>query len=101
MSVVSRFAFGSGLKVIRQQVDQFSGNGYGFDGGAMMQINPVLNLGFTLKNILAPHIKIRNEKDQYPLDARLGSRWQANRKLMVALDVNQTAHRTAKVRFEA
>ncbi|MCG3204484.1 MAG: hypothetical protein KCHDKBKB_01199 [Elusimicrobia bacterium] len=95
----NRFSLGSSLKVIRQQVDEFSATGYGFDGAAMMKINPKLNLGLTLRNILAPKIKLRNQTDTYPLDLRLGARWQMAAKWMLAADINQTADRTAKIRL--
>ncbi|MCG3204487.1 MAG: hypothetical protein KCHDKBKB_01202 [Elusimicrobia bacterium] len=95
----NRFSIGSSFKVIRQQVDEFSGTGYGLDGAAMMKLNPLLSVGLTLRNVLAPHIKLRHESDRYPYDIRLGSRWQATRKLMIATDFNQTSGRSIKVRL--
>ncbi len=94
-----RWSIGSGLKVIRQQVDDFSGTGYGLDGSAMYRLNPSLNFGLILRNVLAPHIKLRDETDRYPLEVRLGGRWQATRKLMVATDLDRAAGRSVKPRL--
>lgn len=96
-----RLSLGSGMKVIREQVDNFSSTGYGLDGAALLKVNSVLTMGLTLRNLLAPTLKLRNENDRYPLDLRVGSRWQANRKLMVAMDLNQTANRSIKFRLGA
>lgn len=94
-----KLSLGSNFKVIRQQVDEFSATGYGLDGAALVKVNPVLNVGVTLKNVLAPHIKLRNKTDRYPLDIRVGSRWQATSKLMIATDLNQTTGRSIKLRL--
>ncbi len=91
-----RYSLGSTFKIIREEVASFAGTGYGLDGGAQMRVNRVLNLGATLRNVLAPAIKLRNEKDAYPLDLRVGARWQAHKKLMVAFDLDQTVGRSPK-----
>ncbi len=94
-----RLSLGSSLKVIKEQVDSLSATGFGFDGGAHMRISPTLNMGFVLRNIWAPRLKLRNENDQYPFDMRLGTRWQAFRKIMIATDLDKTVGRSIKLRL--
>jgi tetratricopeptide (TPR) repeat protein len=99
IQVGSRLSLGSSLKVIRQQVDVYAATGYGLDGAAMFQIFPTLQAGLVVRNVLAPSIKLRSESERYPLDIRLGTKWQAMRKLTVGVDFDKTGGRSLKPIF--
>lgn len=96
MELNSRWSVGSTLKVIREEVDAFSGTGIGLDGGMMLRLSPSFQMGLTFRNVLAPKITLRHEADRYPFDARLGLKWQALKKLMVAVDLDKTTGRSIK-----
>jgi len=96
MEVNDRLSLGSTLKIIREDVASFSGTGYGLDGGAQMRINPNVNVGMTVRNVLAPSIKLRDEKDPYPFEVRAGAKWLALKKLTMAFDLDKTAGRSLK-----
>jgi tetratricopeptide (TPR) repeat protein len=93
----SRWSFGSSLKVIRQQVDTYSGTGYGLDVAAMFRLVPAVQMGLTVRNMLAPRITLRSESDRFPLNARLGVKWQATRKLLIGTDLDQVTGRSTKL----
>ncbi len=91
------WSVGSSLKVIHQQVDTYSGTGYGLDGAAMLHVSPTLQTGLVIHNVLAPTIKLRSDADRYPLDFRLGTKWQAMQKLLVDVDFDKEGGRSLKL----
>ncbi len=91
-----RLSLGVTMKVVREQVDTFTGIGVGADLGTMVRLSPTLQLGVAAHNLIAPEVKLRSAKDRYPLDLRGGFRLQALRRLMIAADVNQTKGRSLK-----
>ncbi len=92
----SALSVGSSLKVIRQQVDTYAATGYGLDGSAMFRLSPTIQIGAVVRNILAPKIKLRSESETYPLDIRLGTKWQVTHKLLMAVDADKTTGRSLK-----
>jgi len=50
-----------------------------------------------LRNVIGPNVKLRSDGERYPLTVRLGTKWQAGRKLLVATDLDKTAGRSMKV----
>lgn len=97
ISVGNRLMLGSAVKVIRENIDTYSGTGYGLDGAAMFHVTPRIKAGLVLHNILAPSITLRNRKDTYARDVRLGTEFQAFKKTTFAVDVNQTEDRGTKI----
>lgn len=97
MSVGETMDIGSSVKFVRQQIDTFSDTGYGLDLGAMWRMNSVLRLGFTARNVLAPEIKLKSQKESYARDYRAGLGFQALRKLLVAMDLSKTDERAVKI----
>lgn len=95
IEINEKYAVGSSFKVIREEVASFTGTGYGLDGGALMRVRPNLQLGATLRNVLAPSVKLRNEKDTHPLGLRAGAKWTL-KKFLVAFDLDKTANRSIK-----
>jgi hypothetical protein len=71
-SVNPRFALGANVKLIRQQVEDFSGTGVGFDAGALMNVTPTVRVGASILNIAGPGITLRSTKETYPIEFRGG-----------------------------
>jgi tetratricopeptide (TPR) repeat protein len=97
IDISRRLSLGSSLKVIHEQVDTYAATGYGLDGAAMFRVSPAVQAGFVMRNVLAPKLTLRNEADKYPLDVRLGAKWQAMRKLMVGADLDKEQGRSTKI----
>lgn len=97
IDINDRLALGGTAKFIQEKVDAFSGTGYGLDGGLMYRLRPNLQAGLTFRNILAPRIKLDQENDTYPFEARLGVRTMVFRHLLVATDLSQTQGRSVKL----
>ncbi len=91
-----RWAVGSTLKGVRQEIDKFSATSFGIDLGTLYQFDERLQFGLSLRNVLAPSIKLRNTAERYPLDTRLGVKFQALKRLMLTTDLDQTQGRSLK-----
>ncbi|MGE5176758.1 MAG: PorV/PorQ family protein [Hyphomicrobiales bacterium] len=71
-SMNPRFAVGANVKLIRQQVEDFSGTGVGFDAGALMNVTPTIRVGASVLNIAGPGVTLRSTKETYPIEFRGG-----------------------------
>ena len=68
----TRFAIGTNVKVIRQAVEEASSNGVGFDLGAVYQVTPAVKVGVSALNLGGPNLTLRDTKETYPLEFRVG-----------------------------
>lgn len=71
-NVNPRFALGANVKLIRQQVEDFSGTGVGFDLGGLMNVTPTIRIGASVLNLGGPGITLRDTKETYPIEFRGG-----------------------------
>lgn len=94
-----RWSLGYTIKGVRQEIDTASDIGYGVDIGALHRIFPSMQMGLTARNLLSPKIRLRSETDTYPLDLRLGLKWQAGRRLIFSTDLANTKDRSTKLYF--
>ncbi len=65
-------AAGGTLKIVSQTLMNVSGTGLGLDAGIMYHPWPFLNMGLAFRNLLAPVIQLKDEKEQYPMNLVLG-----------------------------
>ncbi|MCK5218863.1 PorV/PorQ family protein [bacterium] len=65
-------AAGGSLKIVSQTLMNVSGTGFGLDAGIMYHPWPFLNAGLIFRNLLAPVIQLKDEKEEYPLNMVLG-----------------------------
>ena len=66
------WSVGANLKLARQSVEDFSGNGMGFDLGVMGEITPNLRVGASALNIGGPTITLRAKEESYASEYRGG-----------------------------
>jgi hypothetical protein len=79
-----RFSLGGNVKWVRQSVEEWSGNGLGFDVGALMNVTPSLRVGASILNLGGPNITLRETDERYPIELRggLGARVLGGRGLV-------------------
>ncbi len=70
--ITPQLAAGGTLKIVSQTLMNISGTGFGLDAGLMYHPWPFLNTGLTFRNLLAPAIQLKEEKEQYPMNLVLG-----------------------------
>jgi hypothetical protein len=67
-----KLAVGTNVKIVRQEVEAFSGGGVGFDVGAMFQATPSLRIGVSALNVSGPSVRLRDVDETYPMEFRGG-----------------------------
>jgi len=67
-----RFAVGTNVKLIHQSVESSSGNGLGFDLGAIYEVRPGIKVGASVLNLGGPNLTLRDTKETYPVEFRGG-----------------------------
>lgn len=84
---------GVGSKYVRQTLADKSAAGYGADAGAVLNFfRDRFSIGFAMDNILAPHIKLSDQKETFTRVGRVGVLTTAplwGRKLTVTADVSK------------
>lgn len=90
------WSFGTTLKGVRQEIDTYTGTGYGLDTGAMFHLHPKFQAGLMLDNLVAPQLSLKSTKERYPREVRLGGQYRPWQKLLVALDMSKTEKRSFK-----
>src|SRR5262245_26025513 len=86
-----RLAVGTNLKLVQQSVEDFSGQGFGFDLGGTYDITPTIRLGMSVANLGGPNLKLRDTEESYPVQMRGGAAAQIlNGRAMIALQVDQS-----------
>ena len=71
-SVNTRLAIGTNVKLVRQSVEDFTGNGVGFDVGGIYSLTPAIKVGASVLNLGGPNITLRDSKETYPIEFRGG-----------------------------
>ena len=71
-ALTPRVALGVNSKLVRQSIEDFSGGGFGFDVGGIMNVTPTIRLGASVLNLGGPNIKLQNTKETYPSQFRGG-----------------------------
>ncbi|HEX7077649.1 MAG TPA: PorV/PorQ family protein [Candidatus Eisenbacteria bacterium] len=71
-SLNPRFALGANVKLVRQQVEDFSGTGVGFDLGAITNVTPTIRIGASVLNLGGPNLTLRDTQEKYPIEFRGG-----------------------------
>jgi len=67
-----RLAVGTNVKLIHQSVESSSGNGLGFDLGAIYEVRPGIKVGASVLNLGGPNLTLRDTKETYPVEFRGG-----------------------------
>ncbi len=65
-------AIGGNLKLARQTVEEFSGQGVGFDVGGIFAVTPRVRIGASILNVGGPTITLRDTGESYPTEFRGG-----------------------------
>lgn len=77
---VSNLSAGFNIKIDNQKIGQLNDSSVGMDIGFFYklqnEINDKLNLGFSLKNILQPQIKLLSTEDKFPRQFRFGINYE-------------------------
>jgi hypothetical protein len=68
----TRLALGANAKLVRQSVEDFAGNGFGFDIGGIYCLTPSIKVGASVLNLGGPSITLRDSKETYPIEYRAG-----------------------------
>lgn len=86
-----KMSYGASMKLVSQQLSSYRDTGIGIDGGLFLTPWNNLSLGFTLKNIISPGLKLKDEDEKFPisLNTGLGAR-MLNNNLIFTMDVNKT-----------
>lgn len=71
-SLSPRLSLGTNIKIVRQQIEDFSSTGVGADVGALYGLTPRLRLGLSLQNLGGPTLTPRDVSESYPLEVRGG-----------------------------
>src|SRR3989441_6464481 len=71
-ALTPRVALGVNSKLVRQSIEDFSGGGFGFDVGGIMNVTPTIRVGASVLNLGGPNIKLQNTKETYPSQFRGG-----------------------------
>lgn len=71
-ALTPRLSLGTNLKIVRQEVENFSSTGVGADVGGLFSLTPRLRVGLSLLNLGGPSLTPRDVKESYPLEVRGG-----------------------------
>src|SRR2546426_1991777 len=61
-------AIGTNVKLVQQTVESFSGEGFGFDLGAVLSLTPAVRVGAAVTNLCGPSVKLREVVETYPTE---------------------------------
>ncbi len=91
INIISRLSAGISLKILNKEIGGYSGTGFGIDTGIYWKRkekikkhsiieNLIYNIegGISVKNILGPSIKLRNEIEEEPLEIRVAAGYTFN-----------------------
>ncbi|MEK7813383.1 MAG: PorV/PorQ family protein [Candidatus Desantisbacteria bacterium] len=86
-----RIGYGASMKLVSQQLSSYRDTGIGMDGGLFFTPYDRLSLGLTLKNIVSPYLRLKDNRENFPLslNAGIGAR-MLNNNLIFSMDVNKT-----------
>lgn len=87
-----RASVGASATMVRQSVESFSGGGFGFNVGGLMQVTPGLKLGLTLSDLGGPSITLRDTPEKWPMRVRGGGALTVlNGRGLIVAEVDQAA----------
>ncbi len=91
---------GASVKLVSQQISSYNGTGIGLDGSLFLTPRDRLSLGISLKNIISPVLRLREDEERFPLSlqAGLGSR-MLNNNLILCLDIDKTLGQSLHARI--
>ncbi|MDI6780799.1 MAG: PorV/PorQ family protein [bacterium] len=86
-----KIGYGASMKLVSQQLSSYRDTGIGMDGGLLLTPWKHLSLGITLKNIVSPCLRLKDENERFPfsLNAGIGAR-MLNNNLIFTMDVDKT-----------
>ena len=98
-SVNTRLAIGTNVKLVRQSVEDFTGNGVGFDVGGLYSLTPAIKVGASVLNLGGPNITLRDSKETYPIEFRGGFSAQVLRgRGLLTAEVDQASGPGVRIR---
>ena len=68
----TRFAVGTNVKLVRQNVEEFSATGFGLDLGAIYAVTPSVKVAVSAMNLGGPNLTLRDTKETFPVEFRAG-----------------------------
>ncbi|MBI4668946.1 MAG: tetratricopeptide repeat protein [Elusimicrobia bacterium] len=90
---------GLGFKFVRQSIAGYSSSGFGLDAGVMAKNEAGLGAGASLGNIIAPALKLKSEKEKFPLVLKAGPSYNfyiGRREFTAAAEVMTTKPKAGK-----
>lgn len=70
--ITPQLSAGGTLKMVNQAYYNLSATGFGLDLGLMYRLLPMLNLGLSFQNLLAPSITLKSAAETYPMNMTFG-----------------------------
>jgi len=70
--VSTHVRLGANLKIVRQEIEEFSASAAGLDLGAIVDLTPHWSLGASVLNIGGPNLTMREVDEAYPINLRGG-----------------------------
>ncbi len=92
-----KWAFGSTVKVVRQEIDAKSDMGYGLDLSSLYPLSSKMKMGFVMTNLLAPKLQLGEETERYPRQMRAGLQFLPKGNWMVSTDLVKSENSSMKV----
>ncbi len=91
-AVSKRIAVGGTVKLIQQQIEDFSAQGVGFDLGGQWMLTPELRVGGAVMNLGGPSLTLRTEEETYPTGFRGGIAYQMlGGRALITAEVDQAS----------
>jgi len=91
-SITPRIALGTNIKLVRQNVEEFSGGGVGLDFGLLWTVAEHWRVGASVMNIGGPSVNLREVDENYATHLRGGLSWRATGgRAQVSAEVDQRA----------
>jgi hypothetical protein len=94
-----RFAVGGTVKLIQQNVEEFSAQGVGFDVGGLWSLTPELRVGGAVMNLGGPSMTLRTTEETYPTGFRGGiSYMMLGGRAMMTAEIDQASGPGTQIR---
>ncbi|MBN2170247.1 MAG: PorV/PorQ family protein [Candidatus Krumholzibacteriota bacterium] len=98
MNLGRRLSLGASLKVVTQDVEDYSANGLGCDLGLLYDVTPTLRLGASALNLGGPALTLRETEESYPVELRGGASLAVlDGRGLVSLELDHRAGRGASL----
>lgn len=89
------FAVGMSLTLQREVLDDKTATGMGFDLGGLYNISDNFAMGFVLKNLLPPELRLQDTAETLPINIRLGAAYRrsldaaGNHRIMASVELEK------------